>query len=86
MAMILVYVPLSNSLNQCSHIKDLGPLKYFLHIEVTRNSQGLFLCQRKYALDIVDHCELLGSKPAETPMEVNHKLAMATSAPLQNAT
>lgn len=29
-------------LHRCFHMKDLGPLKYFLGIEVARN--GLFLC------------------------------------------
>ena len=47
-------------LNRCFHIKHLGSLKYFLVIEVARKSQGLFLCQQKYALEIVDECGLLG--------------------------
>ena len=50
-------------LNNCFRIKDLGPLKYFLGIEVARNEKGLFLCQRKYALEIVEECGLLGAKP-----------------------
>ena len=43
-------------LNQCFHLKDLGVLKYFLGIKVPRNSQGILLCQRKHALDIIDEC------------------------------
>ena len=57
-------------------IKNLGPLKYFLGIEVARSPVSLFLCQRKYALDILSEAGLLGCKPATTPIEQNHKLAM----------
>ncbi|RVW97533.1 Retrovirus-related Pol polyprotein from transposon RE2 [Vitis vinifera] len=50
-------------LNDCFKMKDLGVLKYFLGIEVARSSTGLFLCQRKYTLDIVSEAGLLGAKP-----------------------
>ena len=50
-------------------MKDLGKLNYFLGIEVAWNSEGLFLCQRKYALDIISKTGLLGAKPAKTPLE-----------------
>jgi len=43
---------------------------------VTINSQGIFLTQRKYALEILDECRLLGSKPTGFPMKTNHKLAL----------
>ena len=33
-------------LNNFFHIKDLGPLKHFLGIEVARSPQGCFLCQK----------------------------------------
>lgn len=56
------------------HMKDLGKVKYFLGIEVAHASLGIFLSQRKYALDIISETGLLGSRPFSTPMELNHKL------------
>ncbi|RVW98450.1 Retrovirus-related Pol polyprotein from transposon RE1 [Vitis vinifera] len=35
------------------HTKDLGELKYFLGIEVSRSKKGMFLSQRKYVLDLL---------------------------------
>ena len=34
-------------------IKDLGDLKYFLGIEFSRSKAGIYMSQRKYALDIL---------------------------------
>ncbi|XP_051135002.1 uncharacterized mitochondrial protein AtMg00810-like [Andrographis paniculata] len=47
-------------------IKDLGKLGYFLGLEVTYPSSGLFLSQSKYARDILIRAELLDSKPVAT--------------------
>ncbi|XP_019053102.1 PREDICTED: uncharacterized protein LOC109114617 [Nelumbo nucifera] len=65
-------------------MKDLGVLKYVLGIEVTRRSLGTFICQRKYALDIITESGLLGSKPAPFPITQNHKLALADGALLDD--
>jgi len=79
-------VEFKNYLNNCSHIKVFEPLKYFLIIEVARNSQGLFLSQRKYALEIIDKCGFLGSMPLDFSMKINHKLALAQGPPLDGPT
>lgn len=48
-------------------IKDWGRLSYFLGLEVTHTSDGLFLGQAKYARDILDRAQMLSSKPVATP-------------------
>lgn len=69
-------------LSSCFHMKDLGVLRYFLGIEVARNPNGMYLCQRKYALDIISETGLLGVKPVAFPMEQNHKLASIKGTPM----
>ncbi|XP_074266144.1 uncharacterized protein LOC141588612 [Silene latifolia] len=64
---------------------DLGDLKYFLGIEVARNYYGLFLCQRKYVLDVLEEVGLLGCKPAPTPLEQHHQLGSSMSKLLPDA-
>ncbi|XP_071704681.1 uncharacterized mitochondrial protein AtMg00810-like [Rutidosis leptorrhynchoides] len=49
-------------------IKDLGKLSYFLGLEVTYTSTGLFLSQAKYAHDILTRTKLLDAKPMPTPL------------------
>ncbi|CAA7022736.1 unnamed protein product [Microthlaspi erraticum] len=58
-------------LSSCFKMKDLGHLKYFLGIEVARNTSGFYLSQRKYALDIIAETGLLAAKPAPFPLEEN---------------
>ncbi|CAH9124845.1 unnamed protein product [Cuscuta epithymum] len=76
---------LKTYLARCFPIKDLGRLKYFLGLEVACSPSGIFLCQRKYTLDLLDELGLSGSKPAEFPMEQNHRLAI-TQSPLFSQT
>lgn len=44
--------------------KDLGPLNYFLDIDVSRNPAGIFLSQHKYAAEILDKVGMSQCKPA----------------------
>ncbi|KAG7557929.1 Integrase catalytic core [Arabidopsis suecica] len=72
--------------SDCFHMKNLGLLRYFLGIEVARNSTGFYLCQRKYTLDILTTTGVLGAKPVAFPMVQNHKLALAKGKPLIDPT
>ena len=55
-------------------IKDLGNLKYFLRMEISRSNKGIAVSQRKYVLDLLNETWMLGCKPAETPMDTTVKL------------
>ncbi|XP_019231520.1 PREDICTED: uncharacterized protein LOC109212342 [Nicotiana attenuata] len=65
---------LKSFLLKCFRIKDLGNLKYFLGIEFSRTHKGIFMSQRKYALDILQGSGLLGARQDKFPVEQNLKL------------
>ncbi|KAJ9550550.1 hypothetical protein OSB04_014595 [Centaurea solstitialis] len=65
-------------------ISDLGRLRYFLGIEVSRSPQGILLSQRKYVLDMLTECGLLGCKPVDTPMLPTRKLLPEDGDPMKD--
>lgn len=50
-------------------LKNLGNLKYFLRIEVAREREGTYLCQRKYILDLLIGTYMLDYKTIDTLIE-----------------
>ena len=44
---------LKKSLRKAFEVKDVGPLRYFLGIEIVRSQKGIVLSQRKYVLDLL---------------------------------
>jgi hypothetical protein len=50
-------------------MKDLGPLQHFLGISVERKSNGLFLAQKQYTLDIIQWAGMVDCKPCSTAVD-----------------
>ncbi|RVW22622.1 Retrovirus-related Pol polyprotein from transposon TNT 1-94 [Vitis vinifera] len=67
---------LQNYLSREFKMKDLGHLKYFLGIEVSRSSEGIFLSQIKYVLDLLQKTGMSGCQPVNTPIEEGLKLCV----------
>ncbi|XP_019108185.2 uncharacterized mitochondrial protein AtMg00810-like [Beta vulgaris subsp. vulgaris] len=67
-------------------MKDLGSLKYFLGVSVTRHEGGLLLSQCKYAQEIIDHAGMISCKPSPTPVDTNSKVTATTRVPYADPT
>ena len=48
-------------------MKDLGLMQYFLGMEVYQNEDEIFICQTKYAKDMLKKCDIVDIKPTSTP-------------------
>ncbi|KAL5566537.1 hypothetical protein UlMin_029701 [Ulmus minor] len=66
---------LKSSLDAKFKLKDLGPLCFFLGLEIARTERGISVSQRPYVLQILADTGYLSCKPTTTPMEVNLKLS-----------
>lgn len=58
--------------------KDLGPAKFFLVLQIARNTDGISVSQRKYCLDLLADSGLLGCKPKFVPMDPKVPLSKDT--------
>lgn len=66
-------------------MSDMGLLHYFLGLEVKQGIDGIFISQRKYAIDLLKRFSLLNCKPAVTPMNMNEKLQLEDGTEEANA-
>ncbi|XP_014515533.1 uncharacterized protein LOC106773347 [Vigna radiata var. radiata] len=53
---------------------DLGLMTYFLGMEITQKKNEIFICQKKYAKEILKKSHLGECKPMNTPMNKKEKL------------
>ncbi|KAF2297140.1 hypothetical protein GH714_018045 [Hevea brasiliensis] len=59
----------------------MGPLHYFLGIQVLRQPTSLVLSQQKYLEDLLRETNMLTSKPCATPMPTAPTLSKAMGSP-----
>ncbi|CAM8975586.1 unnamed protein product [Rhodiola kirilowii] len=55
-------------------MSDLGEMKYFLGVEVIQNDDGIFLCQRKYAREVLARFKMEQCNSVQNPIVPGSKL------------
>lgn len=49
-------------------MSDLGQMRHFLGIEVVQDQQGIFICQHKYARDILERFGMTENNSVGSPI------------------
>ena len=75
---------LISALSATFDLKDLGPLNYFLGIQITPTKYGLTLSQTKYASDVLHRFNMHNSKPTKTPCYPATRLTPDSGMPLSD--
>ena len=60
---------------QAFEMTDLGLMTYFLGMEINQNENEIFVCQKKYAKEILKKFKLEECKSMGTPMNLKEKLS-----------
>ncbi|WVZ85685.1 hypothetical protein U9M48_032580, partial [Paspalum notatum var. saurae] len=63
----------------------LGDLHHFLGVSVMRSSDGLFLSQRQYAVDLLQRASMAECHSTSTPVDTQAKLSATDGAPVADA-
>lgn len=71
------------SLNHTFSLKDLGDVHYFLGLEISRDDTGIFICQKKYVLDLLVRFDMEKCSSCPTPMVVGQQFASEEAEPLK---
>lgn len=63
-----------NALHLELSLKDLGHLHHFLGVTITHSTQGMFLSQQQYILDVLDRVGMTDCRPCSMPIDTSAKL------------
>jgi hypothetical protein len=76
----------TTTLQQEFTMKDLGPIHDFLDISVKQWHDKLFLHQRQYAKDILEHASMCDYKPCTIAVDTQAKASSDMGAPVDDPT
>jgi hypothetical protein len=74
-----------NTINAEFMLKDMGPVHYFLGIQVQRNDNIFFLQQQQYALDLLELAGMTDCRSCDTPIDTAGKLSSDAGSPLSTS-
>jgi hypothetical protein len=77
-------IHVKQQLGEQFQMSDLGPLSYFLGIEVLHSSKGYYLSQSKYIRDLIARSGITDSRTVATPMDLHLQLRPTEGAPLED--
>ncbi|XP_016178983.1 uncharacterized protein LOC107621482 [Arachis ipaensis] len=63
----------------------LGPLKYFLRLEIVKSKEGICLSQRNYTLSLLEDTGFSDCKPTSVPLDPNIKFTATDGDLLEDA-
>jgi len=64
-----------NSMLREFDMTDLGKMRFFLGIEVLQKSDGIYICQRKYALEVLRRFGMMESNSVGSPIVSEFKIS-----------
>jgi len=67
-------------------MSDLGKMRYFLGVEVMQNSNGIFICQRKYAQEVLSRFGMENYNAVKNPIIPGTRLSRNDAGNKVNAT
>jgi hypothetical protein len=63
-------------------LKDMGPVHFFLGIQVQWRLDGFLLQQQQYTIDLLDRAGMADCQPSDTSVDMSRKLSTTTGTPL----
>uniref|UniRef100_A0A2N9F271 Reverse transcriptase Ty1/copia-type domain-containing protein n=1 Tax=Fagus sylvatica TaxID=28930 RepID=A0A2N9F271_FAGSY len=82
----LAVTSLITQLAHTFELKDLGPLRFFLGLQIDYTCAGLFVHQKKYVSNLLLKFNMTNCKPTSTPFSISQKLQPSTDDVLPDPT